>query len=166
MRARDKAPGDMRAVEHRVILVHRRVRLLATEHEARYFGRLSIPLREQLIDACAGADLATGRERRTGKEVAGLRAMNVSLLCLFVVEAADEEHFLAEVGEGREDFAEFHLFAFAFGPPFFGMKTVTGENHRQPHRRLAGGLDASRWGIAPNGERFHPGQRHGDADPA
>ena len=32
-RCRRAAPGNMRAVEHRVILMHRRVRLLATEHK-------------------------------------------------------------------------------------------------------------------------------------
>ena len=37
-----RAPRDVRAVEHRVVLVDRRVRLLAAQHQARHFGRAAV----------------------------------------------------------------------------------------------------------------------------
>ena len=87
----------MRAVEHRVILVDRRVRLLAAEHQAGHLGRAAVGRGEALVDARPRADLAAGGQRRAGEEVAGLRAVDVPLQRLLVVEAADEEHLLAEV---------------------------------------------------------------------
>src|SRR6185436_10602002 len=92
--------------------------------------------------------------------------MNVSLERFFVVEAADEKHLLTKLGERRKDFAHFHLFSTAFGPPFFRMKTVAGEKDGEPDRSFAGGLDGGGRDIAPDIERFHPGERHADADPA
>ena len=37
-RCRRRAPRNMRAVEHRIILVHAGIGLLATEHETGHFG--------------------------------------------------------------------------------------------------------------------------------
>jgi hypothetical protein len=75
---------------------------------------MAVTLGAELIDAGAGTDLAAGGERRAGEEVARLRAVDVSFQRLLVVEAADEEHFFAEVRERGEDFAELHVFPFAF----------------------------------------------------
>ncbi len=83
----------MRAVEHRIILVDRRVRLLAAENKARYFRRTADALRKQLVDAGAGADFAARSERRARQEIAGLRAVDVSLQRLGVEEPANEKHF-------------------------------------------------------------------------
>ncbi len=123
----------------------------------------AVPLRDELIDAGAGADLAAGGERRAGEEVAGLRGVDVPLARLLVVEAADEEHLLADGRERREHLAEFHRRAFAARPPFLGVKAVAREEHAEPHRRLAGRLLALGL-VAPDGERFHPRERHGDAE--
>jgi hypothetical protein len=46
------------------------------------------------------------------------------------------------------------------------MKAVAGKHHREPDRRFAGGLDASGWRVTPNGEGFHPRQRHRDPEAA
>jgi hypothetical protein len=53
---------------------------------------------DDLVEAGSRADLAAGRQRRTGEKVAGLGAVDVPLEGLLVVEAADEEHFFLEVG--------------------------------------------------------------------
>ena len=132
-----RRPGNVRAVEHRVVLVDRRVRLLAAQHQARHLGRAAVRLREQLIDAGARANLAAGGERRAGEQVARLRAVDVPLERLLVVQAADEQQLLAEVGQRREHLAQLHRLAFALGPPFLAVKAVAGEQHGQPHRRFA-----------------------------
>ena len=106
-----RTPRDVRAVDHRVVLVDRRVRLLAAEHQARHFGRSPVPLGHQLVDAGAGANLAARGQRRPGKQIAGLGAVDVPLQRLGVVQPADEEHLFAEVGQRREHLAELHLLA-------------------------------------------------------
>src|SRR5579883_1755061 len=106
-------------------------------------------LRDHLIDARAGMDLAAGGQRRTGEEVAGLRAVDVPLERLGVVQAADEQHAVAELLERRQHLAELHALALSPGPPLLAMKAVAGEQHRQPDRRLAG-LPGALGLIAPD----------------
>ena len=93
-----RAPRDVRAVEHRVVPMHRRVRLLAGQHQARHLGRSPVPLGDHLVHARPRADLAARGQRRAREQVARLRAVDVPLLGLLVVQAADEQHLLAEVG--------------------------------------------------------------------
>ena len=59
-----------------------------------------------------------------------------------VVEAADEEQLLAEVGQRREHLAQLHVLALALGPPLLAVKAVAGKEHGQPDRGLAGRLVA------------------------
>ncbi len=98
-------------------------------------------LRQQLVEARAGADVAAGGQRCAREEVAGLRAVDVALQGLGVVQAADEEHLFAKVGQRREHLAELHARAAAARPPLAAVETVAGEEHRQPHGRVgrAGG---------------------------
>ena len=63
--------------------------------------------------------------------------MDVPLQGLLVVEAADEEHLLAEVVERREHLAQLHVLAFALGPPLLAVEAVAGEEHGQPDGGLA-----------------------------
>src|SRR4051794_41123739 len=88
--------------------------------------------------------------------------MDVSLEGLRVVQAADEEQFLAEVGQRREHPAEFHLLSIALGPPLLAVKAVPRKQHRQPYRRLTAWLGGFGGFLAPHGEGLHPRQRHGD----
>ena len=67
-----RAPRNMRAVEHRIILVDGRVGFFAAEHEARHLGRAAVTLGQQLIDAGAGMNLASRSQRRARQQVAGL----------------------------------------------------------------------------------------------
>jgi hypothetical protein len=71
--------------------VDRRIRLLAAQHQARQLRLLADPLGDHLVDAGAAADLAAGRQRRTGEQVAGLRTVDVALQRLGVVQPADED---------------------------------------------------------------------------
>ena len=91
--------------------MHRRVRLLAGEHQARHLGRLAVGPRQKLVEARARADLAARGQRGAGKQVARLRAVDVALLRLGVEQPADEEHPLAEVGQRGEHLAELHVAA-------------------------------------------------------
>ena len=50
-------------------------------------------------------------QRRAGEQVAGLRAVDVPLQRLLVVEAADEQHLLAELVQRREHLARLALSA-------------------------------------------------------
>ncbi len=153
----------MRAVEHRVVLVDRGVRLLAPQHQARHLGGPAAALREQLVEAGAGADLAARGERRSREEVPGLRAVDVPLLRLGVVEPADEEHPLAEVGERCEHLPQLQLPPFAPGPPLLRMEAVPREEHRQPDRSLAR-LRAPARLVRPDPQRLEPGQGHADPE--
>ncbi len=158
-----RGPGDVRAVEHRIVFVDRRIGRLRrpAPGSAPWFG--AVALGDDLIDAGARADFAAGGEQGAGEQIAGLRAVDVALLRLGVVQAVDEEHLLAEVGERREHLAQLHLPALAACPPFAAVKAVAGEQDAETHgsriRRGAGF-------VAPSAERFQPGQRHGDADAA
>jgi hypothetical protein len=116
-------------------------------------------LREHLIEARAGADLAAGRERRAGQQVAGLRAVDVPLARLFVEQPAHEQQALAERHQRRQHLAELHRGAFAARPPFLAVEAVAREQHREPHRRI--GDDARRRRPRADArQRFEPGQRH------
>src|SRR6185369_17609412 len=103
--------------------------------------------------------------RSAGEEVAGLRAVNVALERLGVVEAADEQHLLAMIGQRLEHLAQLHVLAFAPGPPFLAVKAVAGEEDGETDRRLTAGLARTRL-VAPDGQRFEPRQRHRDAKAA
>ena len=143
--------------------MHRRVGLLAAEHEAGHFGAASVASRQQLVDAHARADLAARSERRAGEQVAGLRAVNVSLQRLLVVQALDEYQLLTEVGQRREHLSELQLFAGALGPPMVPVEAVAGEQHAEPQRSFVGTRrGAGR--LRPNGNRLQPRQRHADAE--
>src|SRR5262249_32463543 len=122
----------------------------------------AIDLSEDLIDARPRLDFATGREGRPGEQVARLRAVNVPLESFFVVEAADEDHFLAEVAKRIQHFAELHVLSRPLGPPMILVKAVAGEEGREPQRSIAAGR--LRFLRAPDGERFHPWQSHRDAE--
>src|SRR5262249_23141135 len=126
-RCRRRAPRDVRAVEHRVILVDGWVRWLASQDQAGHLGRTAATLRHHLIDARAGTDLASGGQRRTGQEIAGLRAVNIPLERLGVVKAANEEHSFAKVVERRQDLAELQALTLVPGPPLLAVKTIAGE---------------------------------------
>ena len=120
-------------------------------------------LGQQLIDARARADFAAGGQRCAGQQVAGLRAVDVPLVGLVVVQAADEEHLLAEVGQRREHLAQAPCSCRRPWPTTPAVETVAGEEHGQPHRRLAG-LAGPPGFIAPDAERLEPGQSHADAE--
>ncbi len=49
-------------------------------------------LSNQLVKTSSGSYLSTRREGGTREQVSRLRAMDVSLECLRVIEAADEQH--------------------------------------------------------------------------
>ena len=160
-----RTPRDVGAVEHRVVLVHRRIRLLAAEHEARHLRPAAIGLGEQLVDARARADVAAGGQRGAREQVARLRAVDVALAGLLVVEPLHEEQLLAEAADRLEHLAELHVGARALGPPLLRMEAVAAEQHRQPHGRLVPAHGRLRL-IAPDGERLHPRQRHRHAQAA
>ena len=162
--SRRRGPRDVRAVQHRVVLVDRRVGLLTAQDQARHLGGPALRLRHELVEAGARANLATRGQRRAGKQVAGLRAVDVSLERLGIVKASDEYRLLAEVLQRGQHLAQLHLRTLAPGPPFLGVKPIAREEHRHAHGCLAGRTLARRRRVAPDRERFHPGQRHGDAD--
>ena len=159
------APRDVRAVQHRVILVHGGVRLFTAKHETRQLGSMANVLRDELIDTGAGLDPPARGQRRAGEQVAGLRTVDVALERLGVVETSDEHHPIPEIVERMQHLAQLHVGAFAFGPPFVPVKTAPGEQDRHAGWRLARlpGLSA---GVAPNAQRFHPRQRHRYAEAA
>jgi len=66
------APGDMAAVEHGVVFVDGWVGFFAAEHEAGDFDLTCVMLSDELVDAGAGADSATGFERCSAEEISGL----------------------------------------------------------------------------------------------
>ena len=88
--------------------------------------------------------------------------MNIALESFLVVQPSDEEHFLAEVGQGRQHLAEFHLLSCALGPPLFGAKSVSRKQHGQTYGSLAFGPRSRGSLSAPHRERLHPGQSHRD----
>ena len=145
--------------------MNRRVRLLAAEDEARHLCRPAVALREELIDAGAGLDVAARGERGAGEEIAGLRAVDVSLEGFGVVKALDEEEAFAVVGDGSQHLAEFHLGTFAAGPPLAAVEAVAGEKHCQSQWRFARRLAAGRF-VAPNVDRLQPRERHRNAEAA
>ena len=160
-----RTPRDMRAVEHRVVLVHRRVRLLAGQHEARHLCAASVGLREQLIEARARADLATARDGSAGEDVARLRTVDVSFPRLRVEQPAHKEHPLAEIFQRLQHAAQLQRLTLALRPPFLRLEAVTRKGHAKPHGSFAGGFVLLGL-IAPDIDGFHPGKRHGDADSA
>ena len=161
---RRRRPRDVRAVEHRVVLVDRRVGLLAAQHQARHLGRPALGLGHELIEAGARADLAARGQRCPGKQVARLRTVDVPLQRLGIVEPADEHRLLAEVVQRGQHLTELHLCPLAARPPFLGVEPVAGEQHRHAHGRLAGRTPAGRRRVAPDREGLHPREGHGDAD--
>ena len=70
--SRRRGPRNVRAVEHRVVLVDRRVGLLAAQHQARHLGGPALRLRHKLVQAGARTNLATRGQGRSGEQVAGL----------------------------------------------------------------------------------------------
>ena len=82
---------------------------------------------DKLIDAGAGLNPPAGSQRRAGKQVAGLRTVDVTLERLGVVEAADEHHPIPEIVEWMQHLTQLHVGAFALGPPFVPVKTTPGK---------------------------------------
>ena len=74
-----RTPRDVRAVEHRVVLVNPRIGPLATQNETWHLGRAPVSLSDNLVDAGTRTNLATRGKRRPGKQIAGLRTVNVPL---------------------------------------------------------------------------------------
>ncbi len=160
-----RRPGDVRAVEHRIVFVDRGVGLFAAQHQARHLGLMAMALGHELVEAGAGANFAPGGQRRAGQQVAGLRAVDVALRGLLVVQAADEEHLFAQVAERSQHLAQLQTAALPLGPPLAAMKAVAREQHRQAHRSGAGRLAAAGL-VTPDAERLEPGQGHADAQSA
>ena len=105
-------------------------------------------------------------KRRTGEQVAGLRAVDVPLEGLFVVQAADEQHLLAEVGRAAR--APGPAPCRCPGP--WPTTPCCGSRCRRTARRAAPapalpGLRRSRL-VAPDVQRLQPGQGHRHADAA
>ena len=140
-RRRGRGPRDVRAIEHRVVLVHRRIGLLARQDQAGNLGRPAVACAQQLVEAHAGTDLAAGGQRSAREQVAGLRAVDVALEGLGVVEPADEQHLLAKLGERGQHLAELHASPAAVRPPFTAVKAVAREKNRQAYRRRARQFD-------------------------
>ena len=164
-RGRRRAPRDVRAVQHRVILMHPGERAFAAEHETRHLGRATVGLRDHLVETGPGADLPPRGDGRTGEQVAGLRAVDVPLAGLLMVETLDEEQLGPEVLQRGQHLAEFHTLALPFRPPFLRVETVTGKERGDAHRRLAGGPVLLRL-VAPDIGGLEPRQRHGHAHPS
>ena len=144
--------------------MQRRDRRLAAEDQAIHLGLAAQALGGDLVHADAGADFATRGKVGPGEQVAGLAAMDAADEGLGIVEAADKQHLLAVRPQRLEHLAHVHLGGFALGPPFPGVEAVAGEEARQADRRLGGA--ALGLVVAPDGERFQPGERHGDAEAA
>ena len=142
-----------------------RVGPLATDHQAGHLGRAPVVLGHHLVEAGSGTNLAAVGQRRPGKHVAGLGAVDVALERLGVVEPADEDHALAIIGQGLQHPAELHLIPCPLGPPLLAVEPVAGKQHSQADRGLVGGARARSGHGIPNRQRLHPGQRHGDAQP-
>ncbi len=157
-----RAPRDVGAVQHGVVFMDGGVGLFTGEHEAGHLGVASVGLGEELIEAGARADIASGSDGGAREHITGLRAVDVPFSGLFVVEAADEQQSFAEGGERFENLSEFHFSALPFCPPFFGVKAVPGERHCEPDGRL--GLPALGGGSRAELERFHPREGNGNAD--
>ena len=117
-----------------------------------------------LVDARAGTNLATGREWRTGKQVAGLRTVDVALEGFLVVQPADKKKFLTEVSQRSQHLAELHLLSFTLGPPFVAPKAIPREQYSQTNRSLAAVLHGGGRSIAPYRNRLQPRQRHRDTE--
>ena len=78
-----------------------------------------------------------GSQRCTGEQVAGLRAVDVSLLCLFVVETADDEQLFLVSLQRLEHLAQLHGSAGTSGPPFLAVEAVSREEAGESQRGLA-----------------------------
>ena len=164
-RSRWAGPRDMRAVEHRIILVDRGVRLFAAQHQARNLRLVPDPLSNDLIDAGSTANRSARCQRGAGEQVAGLRTVDVSLQGLGVVEPADENHLFAEIVQRGQDLTEFHRLSLAPGPPLVLVKAAPGKENCHPGRCLAC-IVLGRSFIAPHPLRFHPGKGHADSESA
>ena len=55
-----RTPRNVRAVKHRIVLVNPRIRPLAAEDKARHFRRVSVMLRDKLIETGPRTNLAAG----------------------------------------------------------------------------------------------------------
>ncbi len=151
-----RAPRDVRAVQHGIVLVHRRVGRLAPQHQAGHLGIGTVPLRQHLVDAGARTDLAARSQGRARQEVAGLRAVDVALQGLGIEQAAHKQKLFAMRGEGFEHLAQLYRLAFALGPPFAAVEAVAREEGGETERgalRLGGATGGGGLGVhAPDGE--------------
>ncbi len=73
-RRRRRGPRDVRAVDHRVVLVQGRDRRLAPEHQARHLGLAPQPVGEHLVHTHARANFSTAGQVRPGEQVSRLAA--------------------------------------------------------------------------------------------
>ena len=111
------------------------------------------------------------------QEVDALRTMNISPVEFLVLPrvlaftialplAGVVDGPLPEVRQRREHLPEFHGAALALRPPLLRMKAIAGKEHGQTHGSLAGGPGSGGRRVAPDVDRLHPRQRHGDANAA
>ena len=137
--------------------MNRRHRRFAGQHEAGHLRLVADPLGEDLVDARPRPDRAAGGQRRPGEQVAGLRAVDVPLLGLFVVEAADEEQLLLVGASGWRTL------------PSSMARPVPLAHHSLLWKPLPEKRQANRTGgwlealaadglVAPDSHRFEPGQ--------
>ena len=122
-------------------------------------------LRQHLIEAGAGADLAARGQRRAGEQVAGLRAVDVALQRLRVVQPRTNSIFSRNSCERREHLARAPCSRLRLRPtiPWSGSHCRRTAPPAAPAASLVLLPVAS---VAPHRERLHPRQRHRDADAA
>ena len=109
---------------------------------------------------------------RAGQQVAGLATMDAADQGFLVIEAAQEQQFLAEGQERLQHLAEFHVVPSPLGPPLLAMEAVAGEEAGEPHRRSeprASALSSPQTGTipataGPSSRRGREGRRGGKGD--
>ncbi len=115
-----------------------------------------------LVDARPRPDLAARRQRRAREQIPGLRAVDISLQGLLIIEPLDEQHFFTEFADRGENLAQLHRLAGALRPPFLAVKAVAGEQHGEADGSLARASLTGRL-VTPDRERLQPRERHRDA---
>ena len=157
-----RAPRDVGAVEHGVVLVDGGVGFFAAEDETGDLGGAAVVGSDDLVEAGAGADFAAGGEGSAAEEVAGLGAVDVAFEGFGIVEPADEEELAAEVVEGFEDLAEGHGVAFSGGGPFRAVEAIA----REEDGDADWGVSSCGGGAGGGCQGFHPWKGDGDTSAA
>ena len=131
-----RAPGDVGAVEHGVVLVDAGDRPFASQDQAGHLGPSPQALGQHLVDAGAGTNLSPGRQQRSGEQIAGLRAVDVSLQGFGVVESPQEVQLVPPGRQRLQHLAQLHGSPLGPGPPFPFVEAVAGEKAGETKRRL------------------------------